>query len=232
MSPFAWCLLLKKPATLVFQRPPLQASPNTSGLSVHGKYPQCLGIKHRSPLHAKHAQKPQNRAGTEQGGASCSDSPPWDQAPSNRYHSSTSCDGRLISYQIPLDLPPGGARILAEDLFGMLSSIWAPANTPDHTEAPTADGDQGHAMTAKAFVQVYISSLDLVVHRNGPADRGCYLGATVEVVCRGGVHEALLQVDAGVDAPGMTSLPEASITLAPPGIISSFPTCCMMPFSM
>lgn len=51
-----------------------------------------------------------------------------------RYHSSTSCDGRLISYQIPLDLPPGGARILAEDLFGMLSSIWAPANAPDHTE--------------------------------------------------------------------------------------------------
>lgn len=31
-----------------------------------------------------------------------------------------------ISYQIPLDLPPGGARIRAEDLFGMLSSIWAP----------------------------------------------------------------------------------------------------------
>lgn len=28
-----------------------------------------------------------------------------------------------------------------------------------------------------------------------------YLGAAVEVVCRGGVHEALLQVDAGVDAP-------------------------------
>lgn len=32
----------------------------------------------------------------------------------------------LIGYQIPLDLPPGGARILAEDLFGTLSSIWAP----------------------------------------------------------------------------------------------------------
>ncbi len=43
-----------------------------------------------------------------------------------RFHSSTSCNGRLIGYQIPLDLPPGGARILAEDLFGMLSSIWAP----------------------------------------------------------------------------------------------------------
>lgn len=32
----------------------------------------------------------------------------------------------LIGYQMPLDLPPGGARILAEDLFGTLSSIWAP----------------------------------------------------------------------------------------------------------
>lgn len=29
-------------------------------------------------------------------------------------------------YQMPLDLPPGGARIRAEDLFGMLSSNWAP----------------------------------------------------------------------------------------------------------
>lgn len=37
-----------------------------------------------------------------------------------------SCNRRLTGYQIPLDLPPGGARILAEDLFGMLSSIWAP----------------------------------------------------------------------------------------------------------
>lgn len=46
-----------------------------------------------------------------------------------RFHSSASCDGRLIGYQIPLDLPPGGARILAEDLFGMLSSIWAPGET-------------------------------------------------------------------------------------------------------
>lgn len=32
--------------------------------------------------------------------------------------------------------------------------------------------------------------------------------------------------------PGMTSLPVASMTLAPPGIISSRPTCWMMPFSM
>lgn len=29
-------------------------------------------------------------------------------------------------YQMPLDRPPGGARIRAEDLFGMWSSIWAP----------------------------------------------------------------------------------------------------------
>lgn len=32
------------------------------------------------------------------------------------------------SYQIPLDRPPGGARILAEDLFGVLSSIWEPGD--------------------------------------------------------------------------------------------------------
>lgn len=37
-----------------------------------------------------------------------------------------SCDHFLLCYQIPLDLPPGGARILADDLFGMLSSNWAP----------------------------------------------------------------------------------------------------------
>lgn len=36
---------------------------------------------------------------------------------------------KLVGYQIPLDLPPGGARILAEDLFGMLSSIWAPGSS-------------------------------------------------------------------------------------------------------
>lgn len=30
---------------------------------------------------------------------------------------------------------------------------------------------------------------------------GRYLGATVEIIGCGGVHEALLQVDAGVDAP-------------------------------
>lgn len=34
-------------------------------------------------------------------------------------------------YQIPLDLPPGGARIRAEDLFGMLSSNWAPGEKPE-----------------------------------------------------------------------------------------------------
>lgn len=36
-------------------------------------------------------------------------------------------------------------------------------------QPPTADGDQGYTVAAKAFVEVYISSLDLVVHRNGPA---------------------------------------------------------------
>lgn len=30
---------------------------------------------------------------------------------------------------------------------------------------------------------------------------GRYLGATVEIISCGGIHEALLQVDAGVDAP-------------------------------
>lgn len=48
-----------------------------------------------------------------------------------RCHSSSSCNSRSTGYQIPLDLPPGGARILAEDLFGMLSSIWAPGEAED-----------------------------------------------------------------------------------------------------
>lgn len=36
---------------------------------------------------------------------------------------------------------------------------------------------------------------------------GRYLGAAVEIIGCGGVHEALLQVDAGVDAPRQDQLP-------------------------
>lgn len=39
-------------------------------------------------------------------------------------------------------------------------------------QPPTADGDQRDAVDAEAFVQVDISSLDLVVHRDGPEGRG------------------------------------------------------------
>lgn len=42
-------------------------------------------------------------------------------------------------YHIPLDLPPGGAKILCEDRFGRLSSIWTPVkkkktHTLEHTK--------------------------------------------------------------------------------------------------
>lgn len=36
------------------------------------------------------------------------------------------CGSRTCDYQIPLERPPGGARIRAEDLFGMWSSTWEP----------------------------------------------------------------------------------------------------------
>lgn len=38
-------------------------------------------------------------------------------------------------------------------------------------QTTTADGDQGYAVTTEAFIQVHVSSLDLVIHRNGPAGR-------------------------------------------------------------
>lgn len=44
----------------------------------------------------------------------------------------------------------------------------------------TADGNQGHAMTAEAFVQVYIPALELVIHWNGPA------GTDTEETVQGG----------------------------------------------
>lgn len=69
----------------------------------------------------------------------------WPYA-SLRYHSSPSCNGRLTGYQIPLDLPPGGARILAEDLFGMLSSIWAPGGEHDHVNGFSSE-TQGTAVS-------------------------------------------------------------------------------------
>lgn len=38
-------------------------------------------------------------------------------------------------------------------------------------QTATADGDQGYTMATETFIQVYVSSLDLVINRNGPADR-------------------------------------------------------------
>lgn len=35
-------------------------------------------------------------------------------------------------------------------------------------QVAAANGDQGYAMTAQTLVQVYVSSLDLVINRDGP----------------------------------------------------------------
>lgn len=39
-------------------------------------------------------------------------------------------------YQIPLERPPGGARIRAEDLFGMWSSTWDPKSIRNTSGGP------------------------------------------------------------------------------------------------
>lgn len=62
-KPQRWLLLL------LHQRPPLQASRNTSGLSVHGKYPPCVGIKQPLPPSSERTHKKggTNNAGWSEG---------------------------------------------------------------------------------------------------------------------------------------------------------------------
>lgn len=57
-------------------------------------------------------------------------------------------------------------------------------------------------MLKKTALDIFLSNLMSFFFFCVSIQAGQYLSAAVEVICCGGVHKALLQVDAGVDAPG------------------------------